>query len=96
MQYKTAGGEPTRKLVYQATTGVPTGVALAAIIGYFIGRLDPTIPTEIVGLMAGLIAAGLTSGALLVVGWLTRPAARDKPVVDEATLPQAPPGIPPE
>lgn len=84
IQYKIASGEPTRKWKYSVGGGLPSGAALTMLLAYAIGRLDPQMPPEVLAAAAALGASVLTGATMAAIGWLTRPSAADKPVIDEA------------
>lgn len=98
--YRIKGGEPTRKWKASAKTGAGVGLPLVVVLGYLIGRIDPRMPVETREMLVGLIVWAGTQGAMMLAGYLARPAAKDRPEVDPATLPKRPveplPGIPPE
>jgi hypothetical protein len=84
IQYKIAGGEPTAKWKASAKAGAGVGLPLAIVLGYFVARIDPTIPTEVREMLVGLIVWALTQGAMMLAGYRQRPSPRDRPVVDQA------------
>lgn len=100
------GGQPTRKFRYSMTTGALTallgGPALGKIMDYYLGRIDPLMPSDIRATIAGFLAALVTIAVTAAVAWATRPDPDDRPVIDPTTdgsriepLPDDRPGIPP-
>lgn len=69
------------------------GVTPVVVLGHLIGRIDPQMPIETREMLVGLIVWAGTQGAMMLAGYLARPAADDRPVVDRAATP--PVGIPP-
>lgn len=93
-QYRIESGEPTRKWKASAGTGLGVGAPLALVLGYVVGRVDPTMPPEIQGACVALGAWAITQGAMMIAGYLARPARDDRPVIDTAAT-SPPSGIPP-
>lgn len=90
-QYVIDGGAPTRKWKYAAGSGASVGGVVGLIVAYIVGRLDPTMPNEVVGAIVWLTTWLLTQGSMMLAGYLARPARQDRPVL-ESTPP--PVGIP--
>lgn len=84
IQYKIAHGSPTRKWKASAGAGLGAGAPLALVLGYLVGRVDPTMPPEVQGALVALLVWALTQGTMMAAGYLARPSASDRPVVDRA------------
>jgi hypothetical protein len=96
VKYKIASGEPTRKWKASAGTGLGVGLPLTVVLGYIVGRVDPTMPPEVQGAAVALAAWAITQGAMMIAGWLARPGKDDAPVVDPASVPPRARRIPPD
>jgi hypothetical protein len=86
-KFRIESGEPTRKWRYSVGSGLTGGTGLALVLGYVIGRIDPAMPAEIRGVAAALLASLLTTALMAAVGWATRPAGQDRPVLDPGAGP---------
>jgi hypothetical protein len=87
VQYKIAGGEPTRKWKYSAGSGAGVGGVVGVIASYFIAKADPTMPNEVLAAIVWLITWLLTQGAMMLAGYLVRPSPQDRPVLDPGAGP---------
>jgi hypothetical protein len=88
--YKIAGGEPTAKWKAAAQTGVGVGGVVGIIVAYVASKVDPTMPAEVLAAVVWFATWLLTQGSMMLAGYLKRPSVRDRPVVDETTLPKRP------
>lgn len=94
IKYRIASGEPTAKWKASAATGAGVGVPLAIVVGYVVARVDPQMDGVVREAMVGLVVWAITQGSMMAAGWLARPSPDDAPVVDPATVPRPPSGIP--
>lgn len=93
IKYRLAGGEPSRKWKYSAGSGASVGGVVGLIVAYIAAKVDPTMPAEVLAAIVWLLTWLLTQGSMMLAGYLARPAAQDRPVVDTAATPP-PVGIP--
>jgi hypothetical protein len=90
--YRIAGGEPTRKWKYANGSGALSvllgGPALGKIVDYYLGRIDPLMPSDVRTVTASFLAGLLTLGTMAIVGYWTRPARKDTPEIDPTAVPK--------
>jgi hypothetical protein len=91
--YRISGGEPTRKWKAAAGSGAGVGGVVGLIVAYVAAKVDPTMPAEVLAAIVWLLTWLLTQGSMMIAGYLARPAADDKPVIDHAAS-TPPTGIP--
>jgi hypothetical protein len=90
VKYKIASNEPTAKWKAASASGAGVGLPLGIVVAYLVNYALPNMPPEVQVAVVALIMWAFTQGSMMLAGYLKRPAARDRPVVDETTLPKRP------